>query len=102
MGPTMSHRGIDAVRADALFVSALQPSQNPGLRQVRQAVAAAARQFGAGGCAGLVAQEFGEHPQAAAARMRWALPAVAEAYGRRGVPGSMAGRPWWHGAGRAA
>ena len=28
-------------------------------------------------CAGRVAQEFGDHPEAAAARMRWARAAVA-------------------------
>jgi hypothetical protein len=30
MRPTMNHRSISAVRSDALFVSALQPSQGPG------------------------------------------------------------------------
>ena len=29
MRPTMNHRSISAVRSDALFVSALQPSQGP-------------------------------------------------------------------------
>jgi len=93
MRPTMSHRSIGAVRADALFVSALQPSQNPGAGLVRHAVEAAMCQFGALGCAGRVAQEFGEHPEAATARMRWARQAVAAAYG-----GPMS---WQPGTGRA-
>jgi hypothetical protein len=33
--------------------------------------------YGGAGCAGLVAQEFGDHPEAAAARMRWARATVA-------------------------
>ena len=33
--------------------------------------------LGAAGCAGRVAQEFGDHPEAAAARMRWARATVA-------------------------
>jgi hypothetical protein len=102
MRPTINHRSLSAVRSDALFVSVLQPSQEPGVRQVRQAVETAVRQFGAGGCAGRVAQEFGEHPQAAAARMRWARQAVAAAFGRPGLPRSMRGRSGPHATGRAA
>jgi hypothetical protein len=74
--------GISAARAGALFVSALQPSEEPSARQVRQAIAAALSQFGYQGCAGQVAQEFGEHPELAAARMRWARRAVAAAFSR--------------------
>jgi hypothetical protein len=69
----MNHLSISEVRADALFVSTVQRSDLPSTGQVRQAVAAAVRQFGGRGCLGLVAQEFGEHPELAAARMRWAL-----------------------------
>ena len=102
MRPTTNHRSIGAVQAGALFVSALQPSQNPGARQVRQAVEAAVRRFGGGGCAARVAQEFGEHPEAAAARMRWARQAVAHAFGRPRMPGSVTGRPGQPATGRAA
>jgi hypothetical protein len=102
MGRMMNRRGVSVARRDALFVSALQPSQEPGAQQVRQAVAAAARQFGEEGCAGRVAQEFGEHPEAAAARMRWALQAIARAFAPTGSPGPGEGRPCPHAAGRAA
>jgi hypothetical protein len=71
-----------AARADALFVSTLQPSDEPSRSEVRRAAAAAMRCFGVGGCADRMAQEFGDHPEAAVARMRWALAAVAEAFGR--------------------
>jgi hypothetical protein len=77
----MNRLSISAVRADALFVSSLQRSDEPSAGQVRQSVAAAVRQFGSRGCAGRVAQEFGDHPALAAARMRWAQRAIADTFG---------------------
>ena len=56
---------------EALFVSTLQPSDSPSPGMVALAVSYALRQFGAGGCAGRMAQEFGDHPDTAASRMRW-------------------------------
>jgi hypothetical protein len=102
MGGMMNRRGVSAARCDALFVSPLQPSQHPGAQQVRRAVAAVARRFGERGCAGRVAQEFGEHPEAAAARMRWARQAIARAFAPTASPGSGEGRPCLHAAERAA
>jgi hypothetical protein len=69
-----------AVWADALFVSALQRSDNPSAGQVRQAIAVAVRAHGGGGCAQRVAPEFGDHPETAAARMRWARAAAGEVF----------------------
>ena len=63
-----------AVWADALFVSVLQGSDEPDAGQIRKAVAAAVRAYGGRGCAQRVAQEFGDHPETAVARMRWAHP----------------------------
>jgi hypothetical protein len=83
----MNHLSISEVRADALFVSSLQRSDQPSTGQVRQAVAAAVRQFGGRGCLGLVAAEFGEHPELAVTRMRWALRLSAGAFGQPGQPG---------------
>jgi hypothetical protein len=40
----MSHLSISAVRADTLFASALQPSAEPSLMQIRQAIAEAISQ----------------------------------------------------------
>jgi hypothetical protein len=72
MGPEIHHLGTSTVWADAVFVSALQRSEQPSADQIRQAVAAAVRAHGPRGCAERVAQEFGDHPETAAARMRWA------------------------------
>jgi hypothetical protein len=81
MRPAMNHFSISAVRADALFVSALQRSDEPSAAQVREAIAGAVRRFGGQGCAERVAQEFGDHPDVAAARMRWVRRVTGEAFG---------------------
>jgi len=61
----------DAQR-EALFASGLQPSDTPTADMVAEAITRAVQQFGIGGCVGRMAQEFGDHPDAAAERMRWA------------------------------
>ena len=63
---------ISTARADALFASSLQRSDQPTPAQVHQAVAAALAAFGIRGCAARVAQAYGEHPETAVLRMRWA------------------------------
>jgi hypothetical protein len=72
--------GASTVRSDALFASMLQRSDGPNAGQVRKAVAAAAHAYGGRGCAERVAQEFGDHPEAAVARMRWARGVVGEVF----------------------
>ena len=74
------HHITSAVRADALFVSVLQGSEKPDAGQVRKAIAAAVRAYGDRGCAQRVAQEFGDHPETAAARMRWACAVAGQAF----------------------
>ena len=80
MWPVMVYPGIRAVRADAVFVSGLQRCDEPTEGQVRQAVVAAVQAFGCSGCAGRVAQEFGDHPETAVIRMRWARGVAREAF----------------------
>ena len=70
--------GISMVGADALFVSVLQGSDKPDAGQVRKAIAAAVLAYGGRGCAQRVAQEFGDHPETAVARMRWARAVAGE------------------------
>jgi hypothetical protein len=48
--------------------------------QVRHAAAAAIEAYGCLGCAGRVAQEFGDHPETAVIRMRWARSVAREAF----------------------
>jgi len=59
-------------RCEALFASALQPSETPDAGMIAAAVTSAVQRFGPRGCTELMAQEFGDHPDAAARRMRWA------------------------------
>jgi hypothetical protein len=70
-----------AVRAGALFASALQRSDRPSPGQVRQAIAGAVARYGDSGCAARVAEAFGEHPETAVTRMRWARTLVADVFG---------------------
>jgi len=65
-----------ATLAEALFASTLQPS-DPTPREVRVAVRASLRKHhGSRGCAAFCATEYGDHPETAAMRMRWALALV--------------------------
>jgi hypothetical protein len=71
---------LNAARCEALFASALQRSDDPTLPEVREAIQRALHDLGARGCAAWVAQEFGDHPETAILRMRWARTAVEQAY----------------------
>jgi hypothetical protein len=82
---------ISSARADALFASPLQRSDEPSPAEVHQAIAAAVAAFGSRGCAARVAQAYGEHPETAVLRMRWARAAVAGA--STGVPSDRACLP---------
>jgi len=88
---------LDTDRAAALFASSLQCSDQPSATQIRQAVLTATSTLGRTGCAAQVAQEYGEHPETAPARMRWARAAVAGAFGGSAEscpsPGVRASRP---------
>ena len=81
MSPASYDLSISAARAGALFASPLQRSDEPSPRQVRQAIATAIDAHGVRGCAARVAQAYGQHPETALTRMRWALMAVASAFG---------------------
>jgi hypothetical protein len=70
------------VRCAALFASELQPSDVPTAEMVAKAINHAVQQYGIGGCADRMAQEFGDHPDAAAERMRWARRLTAQAASR--------------------
>ena len=56
---------------EALFASGLQRSDAPAASAVAEAISATVRQLGIRGCLSRMAQEFGDHPEAAAERMRW-------------------------------
>jgi hypothetical protein len=78
----MARRSITNARCEALFASALQPSDAATAEAVSEAIRGAVCEFGVVGCMGLVAQEFGDHPEAACLRMRWVRQLVGELYAR--------------------
>jgi hypothetical protein len=84
------HLTTSTARADALFASPLQRSDQPSAAQIRQAVSAAIAAFGSQGCAARVAQAYGEHPETAVLRMRWARAAVAGPAAARPEPTRVA------------
>ena len=86
----MSRLDLQVARCEAVFSSSLQPSERPDPADTRAAIMAAVRQYGSRGCAALVAQEFGDHPDTAPARMMWARALVAATF----VCAAPRRRPW--------
>ena len=74
---------LTAARAEALFTSLLSADTQPGPGAVAAAIAHAVRtNGGARGCAAEVAAAYGEHPETAAPRMRWARMVIEAVYTR--------------------
>jgi hypothetical protein len=69
---TRAQPTVDDARCQALFASSLQRSDAPGADAVAEAIRVTVQQLSADGCTSRMAQEFGDHPEAAAERMRWA------------------------------
>jgi hypothetical protein len=74
---------LTAARAEALFTSQLSTGSQPTYGIVHTAIRIAVRTYGVRGCAGYVAAEYGEHPELAAPRMRWARDVVEQLYQAR-------------------
>jgi hypothetical protein len=75
---TVTQLDVSGARCQALFCSGLQPSDAPAADMVATAISRAVQQFRIGGCAGQMAQDFGDHPDAAAMRMRWVRQLIAQ------------------------
>jgi hypothetical protein len=68
-------------RAEALFVSNISALSSPAKAAVSAAISGAIRSHGGiRGCAGEVGAAYGEHPETAAARMRWARRLIEAMY----------------------
>ena len=74
----MTRLDIKAARCEALFSSGLQESDALTAAAVTAAISGAVRRYGVGGCVRVMAQEFGDHPEAARERMRWVRRVVEE------------------------
>ncbi|MGH3283999.1 MAG: hypothetical protein ACRDPD_04835 [Streptosporangiaceae bacterium] len=82
----MTTMNPNQARREALFASGLQRSDAPTSEEVAEAIRATVRRLGTARCIGQMAQEFGDHPEASAERMRWARQLLAH------KTGSAAGR----------
>jgi hypothetical protein len=93
----MSHLNINDVRSEALFASCLQRSEHPTAAQVLEAIAVTVRRYGSRGCAARMAQEFGDAPDIAPARMCWARQVVTAVFAaelaRHGAPLAVPSQP---------
>ncbi|WP_250034561.1 hypothetical protein [Paractinoplanes maris] len=75
---------LTAARAEALFTSPIATGSRPSFDTVDDAIRIAVRDHhGVRGCAVDVAGEYGDHPELAAPRMRWARRLVEELYAAR-------------------
>jgi len=74
----MTMQNVTDAWCEALFASGLQRSDAPTAEMVAEAIRRTVRRFGIRGCVSRMAQEFGDHPDAAAERMRWIRQLAAE------------------------
>jgi hypothetical protein len=89
----MTRLNITDARCEALFASRLRQSDRPTAAELAEIISATVRQYGVRGCASLMAQEFGDDPAAAAARMRWVRQLVDEVSVARPRPAGRGGHP---------
>lgn len=73
----MTALDVTVARAEALFVSTLSSCEPHDRTELQAAIAAAVRDYhGVQGCAELMAEAYGQSPEWAAGRMRWARDAA--------------------------
>ncbi|HEX3337184.1 MAG TPA: hypothetical protein VHS54_12050 [Jatrophihabitans sp.] len=73
----------DSARCAALFVSVQQRRDLIGGEAVQEAINRAISEFGTNGCTARVAEEFGDHPDTAVARMRFVRAVLERTFTRR-------------------
>jgi hypothetical protein len=76
----MTRLNVNDARCGALFASGLQRSDAPTPEKLAEVISRTVRQFGIAGCVSQMAQEFGDHPDAAVSRMQWIRQLIDEAF----------------------
>ena len=76
----MTRLNVNDARCEALFASGLQRSDAPTPQTLAEVISRTVRQFGIAGCVSQMAQEFGDHPDAAVSRMQWIRQLIGEAF----------------------
>jgi hypothetical protein len=98
---TRSDDLLTAARAEALFTSDISASSQPSPVEVAAAIRQAVRRYGGTrGCAAEVAAAYGDRPETAAPRMRWARGVVETAYTRQARPAASRSNTVWPSAAR--
>jgi len=69
---------VNDALCEALFASGLQRSDAPTPEALAAMISHTVRRFGIAGCVSRMAEEFGDHPEAAASRMRWIRQLISE------------------------
>ena len=82
----MTRLNVHGARCAALFASGLQPSDAPTPEALAEVISRTVRRLGIAGCASRMAQEFGDHPETAASRMRWIRQLISETPAAHPVP----------------
>jgi hypothetical protein len=81
----MNRLNVNQARCEALFASGLQRSDTLSASALTEVISRTVQQLGIGGCISRMAQEFGDHPDAAAERMRWIRQLADEVFASRGA-----------------
>jgi len=76
----MNRLNMNQARCEALFASGLQRSDALTAVALTEMIGHTVRRLGQGGCISLMAQEFGDHPEEAAERMRWLRHLIGEVF----------------------
>ena len=79
----MNRLNVNQARCEALFASGLRRSDTLTASVLTEVISRTVGQLGIGGCIGQMAEEFGDHPEAAAERMRWVRQLADEAFALR-------------------
>jgi len=78
----MNRLNMDQAGCEALFASGLQRSDALTAVALTEMIGLTMRRLGRDGCVSLMAQEFGDHPEESAERMRWLRQLIGEVFAR--------------------
>jgi len=87
----VTRMNVNEAVCEALFASPLQRSDTLTAETLADAIGSTIRRLGAAGCRSCVAEEFGNHPEEAADRMRWIRQVTGDLCGCSYFPTALPG-----------